>query len=169
MLNRVTLIGRISTDLREPNKINGRSQIYFNLAINSGFGENKTTQFVPCVAWEKNAENISRFLKKGSLIYVDGRLNLWKNKENITNTQVNIVTVIFLDSRNKEMTSSDNFSKNNAFTNQKVNEADFDIDNISFDFIENNKNNINEHNQEKNNQNHNEGEFNEQDQAIVWE
>ncbi|GLH60862.1 single-stranded DNA-binding protein [Paulownia witches'-broom phytoplasma] len=105
MLNKVQLIGRISHDL-EKQYINSNNEqipkIDFQLAVNN----KEITQFIPCVAFRKQADNMKKYLHKGSKIYLEGFLSIQKytNNEGQTkiNTKVILQNVIFLDNKPQE-------------------------------------------------------------------
>lgn len=77
MLNRVVLVGRITRDPELRYTQTGIPVVSFSLAVDSGFndqqGERKA-DFFNCVAWRNNAENMAKFIKKGALLGIDGRL-----------------------------------------------------------------------------------------------
>ncbi|ALA98551.1 putative single-strand DNA-binding protein [Spiroplasma kunkelii CR2-3x] len=100
MLNRVSLVGRLTRDLELKNSVNGKPFVAFTLAVNNIF--NNQASFIPCFAWNKTAENMVRYLKKGSLIALDGRLQT--RSDNVNGQVTTIVQVIadmvsFLDSK----------------------------------------------------------------------
>ncbi|UZQ29496.1 MAG: single-stranded DNA-binding protein [Spiroplasma phoeniceum] len=100
MLNRVSLVGRLARDLELKNSVNGKPFVAFTLAVNNIF--NNQVSFIPCFAWNKTAENMARYLKKGSLIALDGRLQT--RSDNVNGQVTTIVQVIadmvsFLDSK----------------------------------------------------------------------
>ncbi|MDV3148654.1 MAG: single-stranded DNA-binding protein [Pigeon pea little leaf phytoplasma] len=105
MLNKVQLIGRLTHDL-EKQYLNSHNEqitkIDFNLAINT----KDKVQFIPCVVFRNQAETISKYLQKGSKIYVEGTLNIQKYTNNEgqpkINLQVIVYNVIFLDNKSKE-------------------------------------------------------------------
>lgn len=77
MINRVVLVGRLTRDLELKYTTNGIANVRFGLAVNrtySGQNGERQADFINCVAWRKQAENMSKFLKKGSLIGVEGRI-----------------------------------------------------------------------------------------------
>lgn len=80
-LNVVVLQGNL-TD--EP-EIVGKDQnvARFTVAVNNGFGENKETAFVDCVAFGKQVETIKKYFTKGKQVLVKGsiRQNRWETKE----------------------------------------------------------------------------------------
>ncbi len=77
MINRVVLVGRLTKDPELKYTQTGIAVTRFTLAVNRAFqsasGE-READFVSCVAWRKQAENVANFLKKGSLVGVDGRI-----------------------------------------------------------------------------------------------
>lgn len=77
MMNRVILVGRLTKDPELRYTPNGVPVATFTLAVNRSFtnqqGE-READFINCVVWRKPAENVSNFLKKGSLAGVDGRV-----------------------------------------------------------------------------------------------
>ncbi|MGM1458819.1 MAG: single-stranded DNA-binding protein [Columbia Basin potato purple top phytoplasma] len=105
MLNKVQLIGRLTHDL-EKQYINSNNEqilkIDFQLAVNL----KDITQFIPCVVFRNQAENMSKYLHKGSKIYLEGILSIQKYKNNEgqtkTNTKVILQNVIFLDNKPQE-------------------------------------------------------------------
>ncbi|AHF60511.1 single-stranded DNA-binding protein [Spiroplasma mirum ATCC 29335] len=124
MLNRVTLVGRLTRDLELRNSVNGKPFVAFTMAVNSSF--NDQVAFVPCFAWNKVAENMARYLKKGSLIALDGRIQTRTDNNNgqqMTVVQVVADSVSFLDSRNTNSTT-------NVDSIPTPNNVDFD--NITF-------------------------------------
>ena len=109
MINRVVLVGRLTKDpeLRYTNS--NIAVATFTMAVNRNFtnadGKNEA-DFIPCVAWKKSAENVSKYLNKGSLVGVDGRIQT-RNYEANDGTRRYITEVIadnvrFLDSKPKD-------------------------------------------------------------------
>lgn len=76
MMNRVVLVGRLTKDPDLRYTPNGVPVATFTLAVNRPFSSDgeKKADFINCVVWRKPAENVSNFLKKGSLAGVDGRI-----------------------------------------------------------------------------------------------
>ena len=77
MINRIILVGRLTKD-PELRKTNSDTAVAsFTLAVDNRTKDqdgNRTTTFVTVVVWNQQAENVSKFLRKGSLAGVDGRL-----------------------------------------------------------------------------------------------
>lgn len=82
MLNQVTLQGRLVDDLKPGLLIHtagGDVMKYtFTVASQDEFGK-KATQFIPCAAWGKTGEFISKYFKKGYMIFLNGRLTSYKD------------------------------------------------------------------------------------------
>ena len=76
MLNRVILMGRITHDLEIRQTPGGNSVLSFNIADRSYAkqGEDRQTDFISCVAWNKRAEFIEKYFKKGRMIALEGQL-----------------------------------------------------------------------------------------------
>lgn len=77
MINRVVLVGRLTKEPDLKYTTNGIANLRFSLAVNRSYsGQNGERQadFINCVAWRGQAENMTKFLHKGSLIGVEGRI-----------------------------------------------------------------------------------------------
>ena len=76
-MNRVILVGRITRDPELRTSPNNVSFTAFSIAVNrtavSSNGE-READFINCVAFNKQAENLCRFIKKGGQIGVEGKL-----------------------------------------------------------------------------------------------
>ena len=78
MINRVVLVGRLTRDpeLRRTNS--GTSVCSFTVAVDNrtkNADGTKSASFIPCTAFQQSADNMSKFLRKGSLVGIEGRLN----------------------------------------------------------------------------------------------
>ncbi len=76
MMNRVDLIGRLSRDPELRRSANGNSVLRFSLAVDRRIKQpgGPEADFISCVAFGKTADNMARFLHKGSLIAVEGSI-----------------------------------------------------------------------------------------------
>lgn len=77
-VNKVILVGNITRDPELKALPSGTQVAAFSIATNEVYikdGEKKeSTEFHNVIAWGKTAENIARYMKKGSQIYVEGKL-----------------------------------------------------------------------------------------------
>ncbi|MBL8089848.1 MAG: single-stranded DNA-binding protein [Anaerolineales bacterium] len=109
-LNRVQLIGRLGKDPESKFTPTGKKVCHFSLAVSNRWkdknGETKeVTEWVNIEAWGRLGEVCQEYLKKGSLVFVEGRLKTDKyesNGETKYFTKVVAQTLQFLDKREKE-------------------------------------------------------------------
>lgn len=74
-LNKAILMGRITHDLEIKTTPSGSSVLSFTIAVDRfSKSEEKQTDFINCVAWNKTAEFIGRYFAKGRSIAVIGQL-----------------------------------------------------------------------------------------------
>lgn len=105
MLNRVVLVGRLTKDPDLRYTPNGVAVANFTLAVNRPFNSQggQDADFLNCVAWRKTAENLANFMRKGSQVGVDGRLQSrsFDNSEGkrVFVTEVVADSVQFLESK----------------------------------------------------------------------
>jgi len=105
LLNRVILIGRLTRDPELKYIPSGTPVASFTLAVDRPFlnkdGE-RETDFIPIVVWRKQAENCANYLGKGSLVAVDGRMQVRSYEQDGQRryvTEVVADSVRFLDRR----------------------------------------------------------------------
>lgn len=96
MINRVVLVGRLTRDPELRYTPNGVPVTSFTLAVNRTFtnqqGE-READFINCIVWRKQAENVANFLKKGSLAGVEGRIQT-RSYENQEGRRVYVTEVV---------------------------------------------------------------------------
>lgn len=119
MINRVILTGRLTKDPELRQSQSGVAVATFNLAVNRAFADKngeRGADFINCVAFKKQAENVSQFLNKGSLVGVDGRIQTrsYENKEGHTVyvTEVVCDSVQFLEPKNQNDSQQQNAQQN---------------------------------------------------------
>ena len=96
MINRVVLVGRLTRDPELRRTQNGTAVASFTVAVDNRTKDvngNKTTSFIPCTIWNQQAENVVRFVHKGSLVGVEGRLNQ-RSYQNKDGKNVQVIEVI---------------------------------------------------------------------------
>ncbi len=77
MINRAVLVGRLTKDPELRRTANDIAVTTFTLAINRPFTSqsgDREADFIQCVAWRRQAETVEKFLSKGSLVGVEGRI-----------------------------------------------------------------------------------------------
>lgn len=75
MYNRVILIGRLTRDPELRYTPNGVAVCKFNLAVQRRFNRDEA-DFVDIVAWRGLGENCAKYISKGSLVAIEGRLQI---------------------------------------------------------------------------------------------
>jgi len=78
MINRVVLVGRLTRDPELRKTTSGNPICSFSIAVDNRSKNpdgTKSASFIPCVVFQQQADNMSKFLRKGSLVGVEGRLN----------------------------------------------------------------------------------------------
>jgi single-strand DNA-binding protein len=97
-LNKVMLIGRLGKNPIVGNTTKGKPMSKFNIANTrtwtSASGKQKeATEWFNIVAWGKLAEICNLYLKKGSQVYIEGRLQTlkWEDEKGKTNSKIEIV------------------------------------------------------------------------------
>lgn len=83
MINKAIIMGRLTHEPELRQTGTGRSVCSFSIAVNNGYGENRRTDFINCVAWNKTAEFVSKYFTKGKMIIVIGRITTraWEDKD----------------------------------------------------------------------------------------
>lgn len=74
MLN-LSLAGNLGRDAEHKTTQSGQELCSFAVAVNVGYGENKSTVWVDVTRWGKGAEGLARILRKGSKVAVCGELS----------------------------------------------------------------------------------------------
>ena len=113
-MNKVVLIGRVTRDPELRYTASNIPSVRFTLAVNRPF-ENQSGQreadFINIVVWRKQAENVKKYVTKGSLIAVEGRIQTGsyeKDGQRIYTTDVVADNVQFLESKAQSQNRVDN-------------------------------------------------------------
>ena len=108
MINNVVLVGRMTRDAELRHTPQNQAVATFTLAVNRNFknqsGE-READFINCVIWNRQAENLANWAKKGALIGITGRIQT-RNYDNQQGQRVYVTEVVadnfqLLESRNK--------------------------------------------------------------------
>lgn len=96
MLNRITIIGRLTRDPEQKVTGSGTAVTTFTLAVDRDFKQadgTKETDFIPIVTWRGLAETCGKFLHKGNLCAVSGRLQIrsYEDKDGNKRTVAEVV------------------------------------------------------------------------------
>ena len=115
-VNKVILIGNLGQDPDTRYTPNGNAVVNLNLATDESYKDRQTGQLVPKTEWHrvvmfgKIAEVAGQYLRKGSKVYIEGKLQTrkWQNKEGQDVYTTEVVVDIngqmqMLDSRGAEI------------------------------------------------------------------
>lgn len=110
MLNRITVMGRLVRDPELRRTQNDIPVCSFSIACDRDVKDKATgersTDFIDIVAWRSTAEFVSKYLSKGRMAVIDGRLQLrdWTDREGNKRRSAEILanSVNFGDSRPKD-------------------------------------------------------------------
>lgn len=102
-VNQVFLMGRLTSDVEMRSTQTGKSVAKFTLAVDNGSKEGGA-HFLEVVAWEKLAELLEKYTKKGSKVLIQGSLKqeTWEDKDSGKKRSKVVVSandVTFLDSK----------------------------------------------------------------------
>ena len=78
-MNVVILMGRMTRDPELKYTSGGKAYTSFTLAVQKTKDD---AEFIDCIAWEKTAETIAEYFRKGRKILVQGRLNVSSYEQN---------------------------------------------------------------------------------------
>ena len=76
-MNNVNLIGRLTADPELKRTQSGTAMVRFSIAVDRAYtkqGEEKQTDFINCIAWDKKAEFICKYFSKGQKIALTGSI-----------------------------------------------------------------------------------------------
>lgn len=123
-MNRAIIIGRLTKDPESRTTSSGIASTTFTVAVSRPFtsqnGE-READFLNCVAWRKQAENIAKYCTKGSQVAVEGRIQTRTydaqdgSKRYVTEIIADNVT--FLGSKGGSSMPSNNYEGNNNNSN----------------------------------------------------
>ncbi len=99
-MNQVILVGRLTKEPELKYTKDGKGYCNFTLAVSREFKKDET-DFINCVAWDKRAEAIANYVKKGNKLGIIGRLQIDKNND-IFYTKIAVEKIEFLENAKKE-------------------------------------------------------------------
>ena len=134
MINNVTLVGRMTRDAELRYTPQNQAVATFSLAVNRPFksqnGE-READFINCVIWRQQAENLDNWAKKGALIGITGRIQT-RSYENQQGQRVYVTEVVaeqfqLLESQKERGNQSQGNSQPDFRRNEPMNANPMDI------------------------------------------
>ena len=96
MINSTVLVGRLTRDPELKYTGNNIAVASFSLAVNRNFKDangERETDFINCVIWRQQAENLANWAKKGALSGITGRIQT-RSYENQQGQRVYVAEVV---------------------------------------------------------------------------
>lgn len=96
MINSIVLVGRLTRDPELRYTTSNVAVATFSLAVNRNFKDangERETDFINCVIWRQQAENLANWAKKGALIGITGRIQT-RSYENQQGQRVYVTEVV---------------------------------------------------------------------------
>ncbi len=100
-LNKVFLMGRLTRDPELRYTPQGTAVAEFGLAVNrvynSGNERKEETLFIDVTVWQKRAETVTKYLKKGRPVFIEGRLSMdrWEGQDGQKRTRYRVIAEQF--------------------------------------------------------------------------
>ena len=131
-MNVVILMGRMTRDPELKYTSGGKAYTSFTLAVQKTKDD---AEFIDCIAWEKTAETIAEYFRKGRKILVQGRLNVSsyeQNGEKRKSTKVVVSSFEFVESSG---TSNNNggYQQNQPYNGNGVNSGNKPVHNNTYE------------------------------------
>lgn len=113
-MNKAIIIGNLTRDIEikytQSNKAVGK----FTVAINNGKtadGQKIPADYIPCVVWNEQAENMQKYTSTGSKVAVEGRIKVdnWEDEQGVKHYRTYVLAsrVMFLNSKSNEPLPTD--------------------------------------------------------------
>ena len=120
-MNKVLLIGRLTKDPELRYTQSGTAVASFTLAVNRRFSNQsgeREADFINCVAWQKSAEFVANYFRKGQQMALEGRLQVRSYDGNDGQrrwvTEVVAEQIEFVGSKNENGSDRQDYQNNNA-------------------------------------------------------
>jgi len=131
-------MGRLARDPELKYTNGGKQLCTFSVAQNDR--KDQPANFFDCVAWEKTAELINQYLKKGSQILIEGSIKIdkWQEKEtgkNRTKYKVNVYRFEFVGCKNNDNNQQEQQEQKNTISQETVEDItidEFDANDMPF-------------------------------------
>ena len=130
-MNKAIIIGRLTRDPEMRTTTSGTNSTTFTVAVSRNYANangERETDFINCVAWRKQAENIAKYCTKGSQVAVEGRIQTRsydaQDGTKRYTTDVAVESFEFIGSNNRDNADSFNGGYDNVdYSAQPKNDA----------------------------------------------
>lgn len=136
-MNKVILVGRLTKDPELRATASGVSVCSFTVACDRRFvkqGEERQSDFINCVAWQKSAEAIARYFQKGNRIALEGSLQVrsWEGQDG----QKHYATEVIVDQWEFAQSKSESGTNPPGATKFENSKSAMDKENLGVDLDE---------------------------------
>ena len=134
-MNKVFLIGRLSRDPELRHTTSGMAVCQINVAVSrrTGAGRDPETDFINVVVWDKQAENVSKYLAKGRQVAVEGRIQT-RSYDNNEGKKTYVTEVV---ANNVEFLGSASDNSRQQSVSDNPFDTDMPIDNVETASVDN--------------------------------
>lgn len=108
-MNIVVLTGKLTADPELKYTQSGKAWIKFSLAVQRNYKKDEV-DFINCVAWDKTAELIAEYLRKGNKAGFEGSIRTGsyeKDGKKVYTTDINVSRIEFLESKKDKSTNDE--------------------------------------------------------------
>lgn len=127
-----TIIGNITKDIELKTTSGGLNVATFTIAVND---EKDETSYIDCVAWNKTAETIAKYVRKGEPFLVQGKLKQrsWE-KDGIKRSKIEVLvqTFMFMPKSDRKLTQGEALSAANDYVPEDIEDKEIDLSAIPF-------------------------------------
>ena len=121
-MNKYTCTANLTKDPDMKYTQGGKAYVKLSVAVNYGWGDNKKTSFLNCVAFDKKAEAIANYTRKGSKVLIEGEIvtDSYDKKDNsgkVYTTEILIREIEFLDKKSDGQATHEQQVDNGTFDN----------------------------------------------------
>ncbi len=121
MLNVVAIMGRLVADPELRTTTQGNSVCSFRIACDRSYvqhGQERQADFIDIVAWRQQADFVSKYFQKGSMIAIDGSLQTrqYQDKNGNKHTAVEVVAnnISFAGAKRQDAQSAPSYEQQTA-------------------------------------------------------
>lgn len=131
-MNNVTLIGRITQDLELKKIGEDISVCEFAIAVQRSHRKDKDQEadFIPCIAWRKSADFLTKYFGKGRMVAIRGRIrnDSYTDKEGKKRYKFTVVAeeIFFTGEKKKENVQTMTDEEYQAYLSQSMPEEEFE-------------------------------------------
>jgi single-strand DNA-binding protein len=124
MINKAVLVGRLTKDPELRYTSSNIAYTRFTVAVNRTYSEpngERKADFISCVAWRNQAENTAKYVRKGSLVGIEGRIQTGSYEDNsgVRRYTTDIVcdNVQFLEPKSANEQQGSGYKQDDGFNN----------------------------------------------------